>query len=397
MQRELIFNPPDIETRRRMVDPSNPDFNLNNFIGNEEAIRRLSRAVFSALGKKNRNCSDYSYALCGPASTGKTYLTKLFAEALGIPFVSVEPQSIKRTHDLFLEIERTCREFNEEISLFDYGNNSYHLPPMIVFIDEVHNLKKSVVQGLLKATEPNDRTMVTEEGFKVLTHKVCWMIATTDRGDLFDAFDTRFQKVNLRLYSTKEMAQIIKMNNPDWDDEICLIVAKYNSQVPREALAFARDMRVEQEMSGDPWEKVAEAVAKDHGIDEYGMTFARVEILKALGQNPVSAAQLPYVVHVKEDELRKFIMPPLMCRTPDREPLVTVSSRGYTITKAGLHELDSRFISNRGVDAMPEHMRGETEVIENAEKTAEKTNISELASAITELQNRIKEIKNLAS
>jgi hypothetical protein len=183
------------------------------------------------------------------------------------------------------------------------------------------------------------------------------------------------------------------MNNPDWDDEICLIVAKYNSQVPREALAFARDMRVEQEMSGDPWEKVAEVVAKDHGIDECGMTFARVEILKALGQNPVSAAQLPYVVHVKEDELRKFIMPPLMCRTPDREPLVTVSSRGYTITKAGLDELDNRFISNRGLEAMPEHMRGETD----APEVAEKTNISELAAAIAELQSRIKEIKNLAS
>ena len=86
-------------------------------------------------------------------------------------------------------------------------------------------------------------------------------------------------------------------------------------------------------------------------------------------------------------------MPPLMCRTPDREPLVTVSSRGYTITKAGLDELDNRFISNRGFEAMPEHMRGETD----APEVAEKTNISELAAAIAELQSRIKEIKNLAS
>lgn len=365
MQKELIFDAIDLETRRWMVSPENKDFELNKFIGNNEAVRRLSRAVFSALGKEDRCCADYSFALCGPASTGKTYLAKLFAESLQIPFVSIEPQSIKRTHDIFLEIEKTCAAFNEEISLVEYQGNRYFLPPMIVFIDEVHNLKNSVVQGLLKATEPNDRVMMTEEGYEVYTKKVCWMIATTDRGDLFDAFDTRFQKVNLRLYSRKEMAKIIKMNNSDWDDDVCLLVAKYNSIVPREALAFARDMRVEKEMCGGNWEDVASTVAQDHGIDEFGMTLARVEVLRALGQSPVSSAQLPFVVHVKEEELKKFIMPPLMSRTPDQEPLVTVSSRGYTITKAGLKELDKRGISNRGLDAMPEQVRQVFDFSEN--------------------------------
>lgn len=358
MQQELEFDIIDKETRRWIVSPNNPDYKLNNFIGNEEAVRRLSRAIFSALGKEDRNCSDYSFALVGPASTGKTYLAKLYADVLKIPYVSIEPQSIKRVHDIFLEIERKIAEFDERLSLVEYEGGKYILPPVIVFIDEVHNLKKNVVQGLLKATEPNDRTMTTEEGFEVCTKKVCWMIATTDRGDLFDAFDTRFQKVNLRLYSKKEMSRIINMNNPDWSDEVCLLVAKYNASVPREALAFARDMRVEKEMSGESsWEEVASVVAQDHGIDEFGMTLARVEILKALGQSPVSSSQLPYVIHVKEEEMKKFILPPLMSRTPDQEPMVTVSSRGYTITKAGLDELDKRGIPNRGLDAMPEQVR----------------------------------------
>jgi Holliday junction resolvasome RuvABC ATP-dependent DNA helicase subunit len=184
------------------------------------------------------------------------------------------------------------------------------------------------------------------------------MIATTDRGDLFDAFDTRFQKVNLRLYTKQEMARIIKMNNPDWDEEVCLLVAKYNSHVPREALAFARDMRVEHEMNGQvSWDQAAAIVAKDHGIDRWGMTESRVEVLKALGQRAVSAPQLQYVVHVKEDELKKFVMPPLLARTPDAEPLVTVSTRGYTITLEGLAELGKRGLPNRGLDAMPKQVR----------------------------------------
>lgn len=364
-QHELSFDPIGVEQRRWIVSPDNPHYPLNKFVGNKEAIKRVSRAIFSALGKENRDCSEYSFALCGPASTGKTYLAKLFAEVLKIPFVSIEPQSIESVQDIFAEIERVCAE-DKRISLVEYPGGRYTLPPMIVFIDEVHNLKNSVVQGLLKATEPNDRIMVTEKGYEVRTDKVCWMIATTDRGDLFDAFDTRFQKVNLQLYSTREMAQIVKMNNPDFDEEVCLLVAKYNSQVPREALAFARDMRVEKEMSGiDSWEEVAKVVAKDHGIDEFGMTMSRVEILRTLGQGAVSAAQLPFVVHVKPEELRKFILPPLMSRTPDQEPMVTVSPRGYAITKAGLEELDKRSIPNRGLDAMPEQVRRIFEFSEN--------------------------------
>lgn len=357
-QNQLDFPVLPREERRWAVSSDNPDFALNRFIGNEEAIRRLSRAVFSALGSSNRCCSDYSFAICGPASTGKTYIAKLFAESVGLPFVSVEPQSVRRVQDIFDEVCRVCEEHNESIRIVPNDDGTYMLPPMVVFIDEVHNLRRSVVQGLLKATEPNDRSMVTEDGLQVDTSNVCWMIATTDRGDLFDAFDTRFQKVNLRLYTREEMARIIRMNNADWSEEVCLLVAKYNSHVPREALAFARDMRVEHEMNGDiSWEEAAKIVARDHGIDRLGMTNSRVEVLKALGQRPIAATQLQYVVHVKEDELRKFVMPPLLARTPNQEPLVTVSSRGYTITLEGISELEKRGLPHRGLDAMPRQIR----------------------------------------
>jgi Holliday junction resolvasome RuvABC ATP-dependent DNA helicase subunit len=357
-QRQLNFTVPSHEERRWSVSPENPEFPLNRFIGNKEAVRRLSRAVFSALGEENRCCADYSFAICGPASTGKTYLAKLFAESVGIPFVTIEPQSVRRVQDIFDEVCRVCEEYDESLRIVPNGDGGYILPPMVVFIDEVHNLRKGVVQGLLKATEPNDRSMVTEEGFMVNTENVCWMIATTDRGDLFDAFDTRFQKVNLRLYTKREMARIIKMNNPDWENEVCLLVAKYNSHVPREALAFARDMRVEYEMNGDiSWKQAAKIVAKDHGIDRWGMTENRVEVLKALGQRAIASTQLQYVVHVKEDELRKFVMPPLLARTPGQEPLVTVSTRGYAITLEGISELEKRGLPHRGLDAMPKQIR----------------------------------------
>lgn len=370
-QKRCMFNVQSVEERRWLI--SSGLIALEKFIGNEEAIRRMSRAVFCSYGNEDHNCSDYSFALCGPPSTGKTYLAKLFAKSVQLPFVVIEPQMVKKVQDIFDEIDKVCSEYESdnikkgELSLFDEGNNTFCPPPMIVFIDEVHNLKSNVVQGLLKATEPNDRLMITENGYTVKTNNICWMIATTDRGDLFDAFDTRFQKISLRLYSKKEMAQIIKANNPDWDDDVCLIVANYNSQVPREALAFAKDMRIEREINPLDWKEIAQSVAADHGIDSFGMTYVRVNVLKALGQAPISASQLPFVAHVKEEELRKYIMPPLLSRTPDQpDPLVTVCSKGYAITPAGLKELDKRKIPNKGFDAIPESVRNIFMEISNA-------------------------------
>lgn len=356
MQRQYKFPVADSDSRKWFVSEQNPDCVLNKFIGNEKVVSRIRRAAFNALGKESRSCAEYSFAIFGPPSTGKTYLAKLFADLLDIPFVVIEPQSVNKSQDIFDIVEFQLR--NTEVKLQPFSENVYRFPPMIIFIDEVHNLKNNVVQGLLKATEPNDRLLITEEGIEVKTDQVCWMIATTDRGDLFDAFDTRFQKLELSLYSKKQMSRIIQMNNPDWDSEICDLVAKYNSYVPREAIAFAKDMRTEKEMNGGDWSDVVKRVARDHDIDEHGMTTKRVEILKALGQSPISSSQMCYVVHVKEDELKKFIMPPLLARTTDQPvPLVTMSSKGYSITPAGLQELDKRHIKNRGLSAMPAQTR----------------------------------------
>lgn len=370
IQQQVLFRDLSLTERRWAVDPVNPECPFNRFIGNEKVIKRLGRAAFKALGRTNRACNDFAFALFGPASTGKTTLATLFAEVLQLPLCIIQPQSVRRVQDVFLAVKKVLAHpwiiekdgSRAELSLVevDYPKN-YIFPPMVVFIDEVHNLNRKVVQGLLKATERNDAQLVTEEGITVDCGYVCWLIATTDRGGLFDAFDTRFEKLNLRLYNKAEMAKIINLVNKDWDHEICEIVARYCSFVPREALTFAKDMRIEAEMSeSSDWAQVAATVANDHGIDPFGMTFQRVSVLKALGRQPVSAVQLPHFVtpRVKEEELRNFVMPPLQAVTSDQKtPLVIVSSRGYCITPAGLAELDKRDIGNAGEEAIPENIR----------------------------------------
>lgn len=372
IQQELLFfddgREPTKEERLWAVDQLNPDCPLNDFIGNEKAVRQLRRAAFKALERNNHAANDFSFALYGPASTGKTTLAGLFAKTLGVPFVVVQPQSVRKVEDIHKLIEQSVANpivcsngHRADLSLVETAPGRYHYPTVEVFLDEVHNLAKPVIQGLLKATERDDATLVTESGIVANCSNVCWVIATTDRGGIFDAFDTRFEKLQLRLYSKAEIAQIVQMANEDFSAEACRLISHYCPAVPREAKAFAKAMRIEAEMEDhNDWEKIAAAVADDKGIDEHGMSFQRVSVLKALGHRPISATQLPHFVtpRVKEEELRNFVMPPLQAVTPDQPvPLVVVSTKGYCITPAGLAELDKRGIKNMGEEAIPESIR----------------------------------------
>lgn len=338
---------PSDEERRWRIDRDNPKSPFSKFIGNERAVRKLQAVAFDALGRPDHLCRELAFAFYGPASSGKTTLARLFAETVELPFLEVSPKSVRTMDDLLKEIDRTLTV--EGLPLVEVVRRNYYvLPPMVIFIDEVHALTDSVVQGLLKATEYNDATLVTESGKTVNCYNVCWMIATTDEGKLFDAFRTRFSPVELRYLGKSDVARIVKLANPDLSDEVCELVAHYNSRIPRKALAFARYMRLVKNMDQSrTWEQVARDVASDEGIDEFGMHETHLRILSALGQGPVARSRMPIVAGRKQEEVERFIMPWLLTTTEDQPALVTVTPKGYTITRAGLAELDKRGISYR--------------------------------------------------
>jgi len=83
------------------------------------------------------------------------------------------------------------------------------------------------------------------------------------------------------------------------------------------------------------------------------MTDQRLAILEALAERgPIALARLQAVAQVKAEELQKYTLPPLLEATEERDALISVHSRGYFITEAGLAELDRRGIRphecNRG-------------------------------------------------
>ena len=326
---------------RSRVDSKNPNSPLFKIIGNEDAVELLSWILFDSLNNVGHTCKQ-NLAFVGPSSAGKTMISKVFAEVLGLPHVEISPKSVNNATDVVKSILHTL---NKKAPV---GN--IVLPPMVILLDESHAFNDNVIQSLLKATDRNDATL-SINGTTLDCKNVCWHFATTDLGKMFDAFITRFERVNLRLYTKNEIAKIIQKNNNDWNESICMMVANYCNRIPRESLAFAELVRKAYKFNLTTWEEAAAAVAKKKGIDEYGMTIQRLNVLIALGQRPLSVNQLCATVGCKDEELRKLILPWLLESTPDQNSYVSITNRHH-ITKEGLAELDKRGIKHKGEAAL---------------------------------------------
>jgi len=332
---------PTREQKMSVIDSSNPKSPFSKFIGNERAIKKIQAAVFDALGRENHMQRDLAFAIFGPASSGKTTLARIYAEAVDLPFVEISPRSLKSVDDFFEIIESTLSK--TDVPLVECEDDTYYLPPTVVFIDEVHALSKGLVNGLLKATEYKDGVLMTESGKSLDCRKATWIIATTDEGSLFDAFRTRFSPVMLKYLTKDEISEIVKLANPTLSDDVCDLVSHYNSRIPRKALEFARYMKMVKNMHPDlSWKEVAEKVAADEGIDEHGMHEMHLKVLKALVKGPIPRNRMPNVTGRKEEEVEKYIMPWLLSHTDDQEALVSVTRRGYAITDSGMNELEKR-------------------------------------------------------
>lgn len=364
MQRTLGFSTHklSLEERLWLVNPENPESPFHDFVGNRDQIEPLWLSAADAYGNERHRCSEESFAIFGTPSTGKTKLVKCFANAVRLPFVEVQPQSLSTVGDLFNQIARVCEQTiapdGQNLRLTPADPRKPHvlqLPCMVIFIDEVHTLKKSIMEALLKATEHDDRMLQTEKGWLIDTSFVCWIIATTDRGDLAEAFETRFTKIHLKPYSPQEIQQIVKMATPEWSDEICALATKFGGPVVREVLAFVRMMQKYQKTHPDmPLDEVANTVRIKKKIDEYGVSEQRINVLTALGQRPISEHRLALVAGCKLNELIKFILPPMLVPINEKDPLsawLVMTSSGYSTTPAGLEELKKRGIENRGEKA----------------------------------------------
>jgi len=340
----------DEEIRTILNDAKCP---LNNFVGNEEAVDLIKALSFYAwknnnhavVNKTTGRDEKMNIALLGSAGLGKTTLAKLFAKTVGLPFV--ELHRVKHVQEIFDLINKVLSANKTPIGIY---NGELKCPPCIVFVDEVHRYtgksRKSpsgIMNDLLKVTEPDD-AILTNGRWVLDCKNICWVVATTEWHLMPTPFRTRFMEIKLRPYTLEDVTEIVKRRFPDIPLNVCEQAANYGCLIPRQALSFAKMFDLDKGYQSLSWEDAAKFVADKKGIDEYGMTSERRNILILLNKyGTISRDRLCMLTGLDEIELFEMVIPPLV-KPSVGEALIQHGRQGWFLSSAGKAELKKRGI-----------------------------------------------------
>lgn len=368
--RPHLPSPPTDEEIAVQLSRNNANCPLNRIIvspANEGNFRILHRFATAAYKNPTRSCKGFNFGIYSPPGQGKTFVVKRWAETIGIPFVFVQSSSLKSTYHLFEQIQKECEKRACPIVPHKTEKADFVLPPMIVFFDEAHEISSDLQRGgLLNPLEPDDGHMhVVEPGVRgetvsVNCGAVCWIAATTDPADLFDAFRSRFMnKIEWTPAGPDELPGIIRAGLLEKlrqgevrsipPESICKRIAHYQ-KVPRLAIhGLGLQVCLEKEsMPSSTWEECCKTVASDLGIDEWGFSKKQIMILKALGNRPLAKGRLGDICNCRAAQVEQMELPGLMQYTDGGPYCLTVSGKGMCITQAGISQLEKRGIPHNG-------------------------------------------------
>jgi len=397
MQRQLAFHdwtaarqnpdlplPPTEAEIRMSLAENNTHCPLNQIVCsplNHGNLNILRTFAFTAHKRFNRSCRGCNFGIYAGSGQGKTYVVKQWADCIGIPFVLIQSASLEDTYQLFQEVTETFQKskFNGRPfpPIEEHRDGMFVFPPCIIFFDEAHAIKPKMMKGgLLNAMEADDGKMTVREPgmkgdiFTVDCKHVCWVAATTERGMLFDAFENRLgTAIEWQPAGKDEVAKIVQLKmskrfadgeiNYELPEEACELVSKFR-RIPREAISFAVKMAQKKDMMDTwPWDAIAEQVAKDVGLNEWGMTSKQVMILTALGQRPIAESRIHHVAKCRIEQVERYELPSLMDYSNASGPLVVpVSGKGLCITESGVARLDELSVPHKGHKITAEYFEG---------------------------------------
>lgn len=319
------------------------------YIGNEEAVYAIERDLILALAEEQPRMAR-AFLLWGPSSAGKTEMAKRVAGVMGLPFNTFAGATLKNVKQVINTMERAAAANQQPIRPAGErgGMQVYRIPPMLIFVDEAHDMKEMVQETFLTMIESNDRTAVVEIEREMRVYDVSevgFIFATTHPHLLLRTFRNRCTEIALRSYTADEVASMVR-NKYDLPADIIRDIATCNKCIPRKAIDFARDVLSESvtRQNADMRQCFAR-VARGKGIlGVNGITRNDIHVLRVIAKlngpaskpRPAGAGLIvAQLGEIDRREIRDEIEPFLIAKG-----YITSTERGRVITARGRMLLD---------------------------------------------------------
>lgn len=323
---------------------------LDDFIGQEQIKNSIRVAAKSSLLKRG----NFPHTIMsGPPGLGKSTIAKIIAEETASEFYSF----LATTIDGESQIESILGKIKKDGYNLKTGEiaDRDKIVPCVIFIDEIHNLKKKTMEMLHTVLENNTITIKRKNYiFGNMEPTVCWVPefcligATNYLGILPKPFRDRF-KMNFvfESYNDSEIMtilsnQCIKTGTKISKDGL-LEIAKKSRGIPRIALAFL-DKSIDVSIANGTYS--GKEVSLDDikymfscdDIDNLGLTRADRKVLKYLTvvSRPVGLKSLAQAIDEDVSTLETVIEPYLV-----RLELIIRTGNGRYLTDKGKAHINS--------------------------------------------------------
>lgn len=329
---ERTVEPSYIETEDIQENILRPKY-LSDFQGQEELKENLK--IYIDAAKKRGEALDHIF-LQGPPGLGKTTLASIIANEMNTDIRLTSATALDKPKDL--------------VGILTNLNKG-----SILFIDEIHGLKKSMEETLYVAMEDYKIDWVIGQGPAARTMKIdlepfTLIGATTRTGAVSKPLENRFGiPVKIDLYSPEELSLIIKRSakilNTNITDDAVMAIARCSRGTPRIANRILRRVRdiaqvkgngiITREMAGIGLEKL--------GIDKYGLDKTDREILRVIidiyNGGPVGLEALAASINDSADTVEVYYEPYLM-----RQGYLKRTTRGRCVTQKAYEVLGKKDI-----------------------------------------------------
>ena len=266
---------PEMEEMDRENDLSLRPKTLDEYIGQTKAKENM--AVYIEAAKRRGEALDH-VLLYGPPGLGKTPLSEIIANEMGVSFRITSGPAIERPGDL-------------AALLPNLNEND------ILFIDEIHRMNRSVEEVLYPAMEDYALDIIVGKGPSARSIRVdlphfTLIGATTRAGQLSAPLRDRFGVVaRLELYSPAELCKIVERSagilGIEVEHEGAMELARRSRGTPRIANRFLKRVRDFAEVIGNgiiTKDIAAEALSRLE-VDELGLDSIDRRILMMMIKN----------------------------------------------------------------------------------------------------------------